>query len=127
MHRSIQGRQASASSAEDGARDAASKPKPGSRMPSPPSFTVTFGQVARSRIAACHRGSTLLPPVAADAEDAAAMIEYDRRSRESTGERGQSRDLVEVEPGVEGQAERREMREAGAEGRAVQHVSSAGV
>ncbi len=35
---------------EDGAISPSSSPKPGSRMPRPPTFTITFGQVARSRM-----------------------------------------------------------------------------
>ena len=50
------------------------------------------------------------------------MVQHDRCLREGARERDQPRDLMEVEPGVVGQAERREMREAGAEAGAVQHV-----
>jgi hypothetical protein len=54
----IQGLQAAASASEEGGSAASSKPMPLMRMPRPPSFTCTFGQVASSVMLAFHPAKT---------------------------------------------------------------------
>ena len=122
MMASIQGAQASASMADDGAVAPPSKPKPGSRMPRPPSFTITFGQVASSRIAARQTGKTASRRYGADAQHAAAMVQHHRHIREVPCQPDQPRQLREVQPGVEAQPHRAQLGDAGAEIRAVQQV-----
>ena len=67
---------------------------------------------------AVHCGEHLVAPpgVRADPQRPADVVQHDRRLGEGARQRGQLGDLRVVQPGVEGEAERRQLREARAEG-----------